>query len=338
MISVRALVLVALAGLVCVAAKAPERFQVVFETTVRHGDGTFVIDVRRAYAPKGVDRFYELIKSGYFNEDGFFRVVPNFVVQFGLAADPRVTNKWVNANIPDDPVRITNAEGTITFATAGKDTRTTQLFINLKDNSRLDSMGFAPFGKVVKGLDVVQSVFSGYGEQPDQGQLTAQGNNYIRRFFPRMDLIKHVTINSQSGGAEQDAMADDPEPMDYPSFLEISSDAKPTHDSFATAKMSVQDLTRALESGGRPSLLDDEAEQNVPAPGEFYKDADHINLHDLGIQGLDRDEDQERTTARLQKQMKQLELLHAQIAAKKKLLMEAQSAFSNIHLSGDDSE
>lgn len=170
-------------------AAAANIFKVRFDTT----KGPFVVEVHRDWAPLGAKRFEELVKSGYFNNAGFFRVVPNFVVQFGLAANPAVTKKW-DRPIKDDPVAQTNRLGSIVFATAGPNTRTTQLFINLRSNEALDSQGFAPFGMVVEGMDVVQQIYPGYGENPDQGAITAKGDAYLKANFPKLDYIRKATI------------------------------------------------------------------------------------------------------------------------------------------------
>jgi len=172
------------------SAKAPDSFQVKFTTT----KGDFVVEVTRAWAPLGADRFYNLVKHGFFTDAAFFRNVPGFIVQFGLSADPAVNKVWQDANIKDDKVTQSNAPGTITFATAGPNTRTTQLFINFGNNTFLDSQGFSPFGKVTSGMDVVQKLYSGYGERPDQGAITAQGKAYLDKNFPNIDSIKSATI------------------------------------------------------------------------------------------------------------------------------------------------
>jgi peptidyl-prolyl cis-trans isomerase A (cyclophilin A) len=171
-------------------AKAPESFQVKFATT----KGDFVVEVTRALAPLGADRFYNLVKHGFFTDAAFFRNVPGFIVQFGLSADPAVNKVWQSANIKDDPGKTSNAPGTITFATAGPNTRTTQLFINFGNNTFLDPQGFSPFGKVISGMDVVQKLYSGYGERPDQGAITSQGKAYLDKNFPNIDSIKSATI------------------------------------------------------------------------------------------------------------------------------------------------
>src|SRR5277367_2516861 len=141
---------------------APEKYDVTFKTTA----GDFVVQVTRAWAPLGADRFYNLVNHGFYDDAAFFRVIPGFVVQFGLSADPAVNNVWRKSNFKDDAVTQSNKAGYLTFATAGKDTRTTQVFINLGDNSRLDSMGFTPFGQVISGMDVIQQFYSNYADTP----------------------------------------------------------------------------------------------------------------------------------------------------------------------------
>jgi peptidyl-prolyl cis-trans isomerase A (cyclophilin A) len=174
--------------------KSPESFDVEFITT----KGNFSVRVTRAWAPLGADRFYNLVKNGYFDEAAFFRVVPNFIVQFGLSADPAVNKVWRSANIKDDTVTQSNKPGTITFATAGPDTRTTQLFINFGNNAFLDKQGFSPFGQVTNGMDIVQKIFSGYGEKPDQGAITTQGKAYLDKNFPNLDRIQGTKIVTPS--------------------------------------------------------------------------------------------------------------------------------------------
>jgi peptidyl-prolyl cis-trans isomerase A (cyclophilin A) len=157
---------------------APEKFDVTFKTTA----GDFVVQVTRAWAPLGADRFYNLVNHGFYDDAAFFRVIPGFVVQFGLSADPAVNNVWRKSNFKDDPVTQSNKPGYITFATAGKDTRTTQLFINTGNNAQLDKM------------DVVKKIHSGYGEAPDQGSITALGKPYLDKNFPKLDRINSATI------------------------------------------------------------------------------------------------------------------------------------------------
>lgn len=179
-------------------AKAPDLYRARFATT--HGD--FVVEVHRDWAPLGADRFYNLVRNRFFTDAAFFRFVPNFIVQFGIPADPKIAAVWQNANIKDDPVKQSNKKGTLTFATAGPGTRTTQLFINLNDNAGLDGQGFAAFGTVIEGMDVVAGIYSGYGEAPDQGRIQSQGKAYLDKNFPKLDTIKSATIISpEASGA-----------------------------------------------------------------------------------------------------------------------------------------
>lgn len=175
-------------------AKAPDAFEAKFETT----KGDFVIEVTRAWAPLGADRFYNLVKYHFYDGASFFRVVPGFVVQFGLTGNPAVNKAWNNANIKDDPVVQSNKPGTITFAMAGPNTRTTQVFISFGDNSRLDAMNFAPFGKVTSGMDVVNQLYGGYADAPTghQDEITNQGRAYLDKNWPKLDSIKTATIIS----------------------------------------------------------------------------------------------------------------------------------------------
>jgi cyclophilin family peptidyl-prolyl cis-trans isomerase len=185
-----------LANPAALTEQAPTRYKAKFETS----KGVFVIEVTRAWAPRGADRFYNLVKNGFYDDARFFRVISGFMVQFGINGSPAVSAKWQDANIRDDPVRESNKRGTISFATAGPNTRTTQVFINFVDNRNLDGMGFAPFGKVVSGMKAVDALYAGYGEGapngngPEQGRLQAEGNAYLARHFPRMDYIKKATI------------------------------------------------------------------------------------------------------------------------------------------------
>ncbi len=155
--------------------------------------GDITVEVHRDWAPIGAQRFYELVQAGYYDNARFFRYVPNFIVQFGLAADPAVTKKW-DTPISDDPVSQTNRPGSLSFATAGPSTRTTQLFINLGHNQTLDSQGFAPFAMVVDGEGVPGKLYSGYGEQPDQDAIHTQGNAYLLNTYPKLDYIKSAKV------------------------------------------------------------------------------------------------------------------------------------------------
>lgn len=176
--------------------KAPASYKARFETT----KGSFTIDVTRELAPNGADRFYNLVRSGFFTDIALFRVIPGFMCQFGIHGDPKVSKVWREARITDDPVKSSNKRGAITFATAGPNTRTTQLFINFADNGRLDGMGFASFGKVSDGMDVVDKINGEYGEGapagrgPHQGRIQEEGNAYLKKDFPNLDYIKSATI------------------------------------------------------------------------------------------------------------------------------------------------
>ena len=178
-------------------AKAPDVYKVKFTTT----KGDVIIQVNRAWAPRGADRFYNLIRAGFYKDAAFFRVLPRFVAQFGIPANPAVGAAWENAKIIDDPVTQSNKRGTLTFATAGPNTRTTQIFINFSDNAALDSQGFAPFGVVTEGMDIVDKFFSGYGESPDQGQITRVGKPYLDRSFPNLDRIVNASIMADEAGS-----------------------------------------------------------------------------------------------------------------------------------------
>lgn len=176
--------------------QAPASYKIKFDTT----KGAFVIQVTRAWAPHGADRFYNLVKNGFYDNVRFFRVISGFMVQFGINGDPQLSARWRAASIPDDPVTQSNKRGMITFATAGPNTRTTQVFINFADNTNLDGMGFAPFGRIASGMNVVDAINAEYGEGaprgrgPDQGKLQNEGNAYLAREFARMDYIKKATI------------------------------------------------------------------------------------------------------------------------------------------------
>jgi peptidyl-prolyl cis-trans isomerase A (cyclophilin A) len=176
--------------------KPMEGYRVKLETT----KGDVVIEVDPELAPVGAARFRELVAEGYYDGARFFRVLPGFVVQFGIAADPAASARWRARPIADDPVRASNVRGTLTFATAGPNTRTTQLFINLADNVRLDEMGFAPIGRVVEGMEVVDQLYAGYGEGapqgrgPSQDRLQAEGEPYLAQGFPLLDAIRNASI------------------------------------------------------------------------------------------------------------------------------------------------
>jgi peptidyl-prolyl cis-trans isomerase A (cyclophilin A) len=176
--------------------KAPASYKARFDTS----KGTFVVDVRRDWAPNGADRFYNLVKNGFYDDTRFFRVVSGFMVQFGINGDPKISSAWRAARIKDDPVKQSNKRGFITYATSGPDSRTTQVFVNFGDNGSLDGQGFAPFGQVTTGMNVVDALFAGYGEGaprgrgPDQGRIQQEGNAYLGRDFKSLDYVKKATI------------------------------------------------------------------------------------------------------------------------------------------------
>ncbi len=179
-----------------ISETAPATFKAKFETS----KGDFVIEVTREWSPAGADRFYTLVKHGFYDETRFFRVLKGFVVQWGMHGDPAVTKAWRAVPINDEPVKQGNSKGFITYAKGGPNSRTTQVFINLQDNSRLDGMGFSSFGQVVEGMDVVKALYGGYGEGaprgrgPSQGQISEKGNDYLIGNFPKLDYIKKATI------------------------------------------------------------------------------------------------------------------------------------------------
>ena len=185
-----------LANPAALSEKAPATYKARFDTS----KGAIVIEVRRDWAPNGADRFYNLVKNGFYDDTRFFRVVGGFMVQFGINGDPKISARWRSATIKDDAVKQSNKRGTITFATSGPDSRTSQVFINFADNSGLDGQGFSPFGQVTTGMSIVDSLFSGYGEGaprgrgPDQGRIQQEGNAYLTKDFPNLDYVKKATI------------------------------------------------------------------------------------------------------------------------------------------------
>jgi len=176
--------------------QAPPVYKVEFDTS----KGPFVIEVHRDWAPNGADRFYNLVKNGFYDDVRFFRVIEGFMAQFGVNGDPKVSAAWREARIKDDPVKVSNKRTFVTFATAGPNTRTTQVFVNYGDNSSLDSQGFSPFGQVLSGMKVVDSLYGGYGEGapggrgPNQARVQSDGNAYLASAFPNLDYVKKATI------------------------------------------------------------------------------------------------------------------------------------------------
>jgi len=177
--------------------KAPDTYKVKFDTS----KGPFVIEVHRAWAPVGADRFYNLVKNGFYDDTRFFRVLDGFMAQIGINGNPSVQSSWRSATIQDDPVKESNKRGFVTFAKSGApNSRSTQIFVNYRDNTNLDKQGFAPFGQVTSGMDVVDKLYSGYGEGapsgrgPEQGRIQAEGNAYLVKDFPKLDYVKKATI------------------------------------------------------------------------------------------------------------------------------------------------
>jgi peptidyl-prolyl cis-trans isomerase A (cyclophilin A) len=175
-------------------AKAPDVFKAKFETTA----GNFVVEVHRDWAPNGADRFYNLVKNGYYDGVKFFRVIPGFMAQFGISGDPSIAMKWLKSNIQDDPVKQSNKRTFVTFAqTSSPNTRSVQLFINYADNSRLDAQRFAPFGNVIEGMEIVDKLYSGYDANTLsnlQGRIAEEGNAFLEKDYPKLDGIKKATI------------------------------------------------------------------------------------------------------------------------------------------------
>jgi peptidyl-prolyl cis-trans isomerase A (cyclophilin A) len=173
---------------------APDSFRVAFETS----RGSFVVAVDRSWSPHGADRFHELAANHFFDEQRFFRVLSGYIAQFGASGDPKINDLWEGKKIPDDPRRQSNARGTISFAAEGTDSRTHQLFINVKDNPKLDAQNFIPVGRVVEGMSVVDALNDDYGESPKYHLIATLGNSYLRRMFPRLDYIKTARIVGDS--------------------------------------------------------------------------------------------------------------------------------------------
>ncbi len=182
---------------------APDEYTVRFTTS----EGVFDVRIHREWAPNGADRLYNLVRNGFFDGVRFFRVLDGFMAQFGINGDPRVSAKWRTATMPDDSVKQSNTRGRLTYATAGPNSRTTQLFINYGDNSGLDPQGFAPLGEVVEGMEVVERLYSGYGEGfpqgpgPRQDLIQMRGNEYLDAEFPELDHIERAEVIAEPGGA-----------------------------------------------------------------------------------------------------------------------------------------
>ncbi len=168
-------------------------FKVRFESTA----GDFVVEVHRDWAPLGAERFYQLVKSGFYDECRFFRVMPGFMVQFGISGDPATQRNW-ERRIQDDSVTVSNEKGYVTFATSGPHSRTTQIFVNYNHNEQLDSQGFSPFGEVIEGMHNAEGIYAGYGEEPDQGRITNVGNSYLKKSYPDLDYVKKASVIEES--------------------------------------------------------------------------------------------------------------------------------------------
>lgn len=173
-----------------VAGPVPDSFRVAFQTT----RGEIVVEVKKAWAPKGAERFHELVSIGFFDDNAFYRVLPGFIAQFGASGDKKLNELWDGRTFPDDPAAEKNVMGTLTFAHHGPDTRSHQLFINLKDNASLDTQGFAPIGRVVQGMDVVAAIHDEAGETPKYHLIATLGNSYLKRMFPKLDYVTKATI------------------------------------------------------------------------------------------------------------------------------------------------
>ena len=176
---------------------APDRFRVRFETS----EGDFVVEAHRAWAPLGADRFYNLVRAGFFDDSRFFRIRAGYIAQFGIPGDPQVSAVWRDRALADDPVRETNKRGSIAFAMTGPDTRTTQPYINLVNNTHLDAQGFAPFGQVIEGMEVVDRLYAGYDEGAGggmrggkQGKIFSEGNSHLDREFPKLSKLERAVI------------------------------------------------------------------------------------------------------------------------------------------------
>lgn len=202
---------------------APDNYKVKLTTT----KGDIVISVARASSPVGADRFWNLVKIGFFSDVYFFRQVPGFVTQFGISSDPTVSAAWLNAKVKDDPVRDTNKRGSLSFATSGPGTRTTQLFINLADNNRLDGMGFSPFAFVSEGMDVVDKLNQEYGESPDQNAIQMKGGAYLSANFPKMDKILTAVVTDPPPAAPKPAAPKPAAAKPAPAKPPVVTPAKP---------------------------------------------------------------------------------------------------------------
>ncbi|HKH91365.1 MAG TPA: peptidylprolyl isomerase [Gemmatimonadaceae bacterium] len=173
-----------------VAGPAPDSFRVALSTS----KGDVVVAVYKAWSPHGADRFYQLVSEGFFDDQRFFRVIPQYIAQFGASGDPERNDRWDDAKIPDDPRKESNARGTLSFAAEAPNTRSHQLFFNLKDNPKLDPQNFIPIGRVVEGMSVLDALYDDYGDTPKFRLVATLGNEYLQRMFPRLDYIKTARV------------------------------------------------------------------------------------------------------------------------------------------------
>ena len=169
---------------------APAKFKVKLDTT----KGDIVLKITREWAPKGADRFHALVKAGYYDDCRFYRVLPKYIAQFGINGTPAIATIWANQPLKDDPVKESNKRGSIAFATVGPNSRTTQVFINYRDNPSLDKQGFAPFGRVADGMNVVEKINAQYGEKPQQARIQREGTAYLDKEFGKLDYVKTATL------------------------------------------------------------------------------------------------------------------------------------------------
>ncbi len=232
-----------------------EPFKVKFETT----KGDVVVQIHPEWSPIGAAHFKELVEDGHYNDARFFRVIPGFMAQFGLAGDPAVQAKH-DENIKDDPVKETNTRGKLTYAKTGMpNSRSTQLFINYGDNSRLDSDGFSPFGEVISGMEAVDAIESKYGENPDQGAITAQGNKYLKKEFPDLDYIKTATII-----VEEPKESSEVAPVEAAS-KEMPAESKPAEEASKPAEETKPSEDKKPEEETKPAAEMKPAEEAKPA-------------------------------------------------------------------------
>ncbi len=240
--------------------QAPDTYEVTLETT----KGPVVIAVDRDLAPRGADRFYRLVKEGFYDDTKFFRIVPGFVVQVGMAADPKVNAQWQDAVIRDDPVKTSNVEGTVTFANSGPNSRSAQIFINTGDNTQsLDPQGFAPFGRVISGMEAIHALNAEYGETPNQMRIAQSGNEYLESEFPNLDGIKTARVTSE-GDQPASASTAETTPSTPPAEPASTEPAQPAPESEPAAP----EGEAAMKEGEGTAMAAKPAEPMEPATPE----------------------------------------------------------------------